>query len=243
MDTSAWISTGASAIALLALGASLTALWKTHFAGFAPIFTVGTCSLRIYPIKNENTRWFLPSLDVSLSVANSGARVGKVEDVRMSISFPDLPIPGHYEMFYAKWEVERRKLSRNRFEWTDKAVVGDWMPFVILPRETITKHLVLESRWDAPVIQDKVRCAMQVRTSADSEWSKVGEWTFTLDPASWSELANVGTSFSASPDARCDRDEFCNPSDLHKYTGSREEIPKDGFRLPPSYLDYPKKKD
>lgn len=37
------------------------------------------------------------------------------------------------------------------------------------------------------------------------------------------------------------RKEFCDPGDLHKYTGSKETIPKDGFRAAPSYLDYPKK--
>jgi hypothetical protein len=241
MQASDWISLGAVLIAFIALAVSLMSLWKTHMAPFAPLFAVGSCTLRIYPIKSEKHRWFLPSFDLPLSLSNGGATVGRIEDLRIRVSFPNLPIPGHYEMFYAKWEVEGRKLSHKRFDWLESAVLGDWMPLIVLPRETKVKHLVFESRWDEPIVQERMLCVLEVRSSPEYEWKQLAEWDYHLDAESWSELAEVGSSFSAAPDEHMQRREFRNPSDLHRYTGSKQQIPKDGFRAGTSYLDYPTK--
>ncbi len=240
METSDWIAIGAGLIALLALGASIAALWKTHFAKFSTVLTVGQCSFRIYPIKSEGEEWYIPSLDVPISFTNEGAQVGKVEDARIRVTFPEIPIPGHYEMFYAKWIVDGRKITRHRFDWIKKAVNQDWMPFVLLPKETKTKHIVFEpGRWDEPIIQNKMQCELEVRLVGKDSWDKIVTWTHGLQPDVWSELVEVGTSFCCHPDSLHSERDYVNPSDLHKYTGTKDEIPKGGFKSAPSYMNYP----
>jgi hypothetical protein len=115
------------------------------------------------------------------------------------------------------------------------------MPCIILPKETKMKHLVFQSQWDEPVIQDWMLCVLEVRTSAECGWKALAEWEYPLDVESWSHLAKVGGSFTTAPDRHKQHREFRNPEDLHKYTGTKQEIPKDGFRAAPSYLDYPAK--
>jgi len=243
MDTSIWIAFGAVFISLLALGTSIIALWKTHFSKFSAVLTVGDCRLHIYPIKNENDRWFIPSLDTAISFTNKGAQLGKIEDLRIRVSFPKLPIPGHFEMFYAKWIVDGKMISKERFNWIESAVIEDWMPFVLLPRDTKTKHIVFESfRWDNPVIQEEMLCELEILAKNRSRWEKITEWKFSLNVEVWSELVEVGTSISTSTDQKYEIREYLNPEDLHKYTGSKDHIPKNGFKAAPSYLDFPKEK-
>lgn len=241
MDTSDWISLGAALISIIALTASLIALWKTHLSRFSPILTVGNSCLRIYPIKSDDDRWFLPSISLPISFTNEGAQIGQIDDIRIRVSFPNLPIPGNFEMFYAKWEVDGQKLSRERFDWVENAVIDDWMPFSLLPRETKTKHLVFETRWNEPVIQEKVLCDLEIKVRGNSKWVKIKQWDFCLTTVEWSELAEVGTSFSTSPNNNGNIKEYINPKDLHKYTGTKDEIPKDGFKASPSYLDFSNK--
>jgi hypothetical protein len=59
-----------------------------------------------------------------------------------------------------------------------------------------------------------------------------------LDARKWAALANDGKGFSHSPvDAKAEGDAM-NPKDLHKYTGTKEPIPTQGFNAAPSFLNY-----
>jgi hypothetical protein len=228
--------------ALISIGAvtlSIIALWKTHFAKSNFIPVVGNLGLRIYPIKNENSRWFIPSFDVPVSIVNQGARPGRVLGLRLLVRFPDLPIPDNRECFYPRCEVEASKICRERFEWMHDASVAEWMPFVVLPKETVTKHLVFESRWDEPVIQKRITCTMQVYGDVEQAWKDIATWDVSLTASVWGELTNRGTSFSHTPDGAVHHSEEIHPPDLHKYTGSKDPIPEKGFGASSSYLDYP----
>lgn len=242
METSDWIAISAGFVAFFALGVSLITLWQTHFIKFSPVLTVGCCSFRIFTIKSENERWYLPSFNLPISFTNKGARLGNVEDMRIRVSFPGLPILGNYEMFYAKWIVDGKKITQERYKWIEKAIIEDWIPFVLLPRQTITKHIVFESRWDEPVIQEEVLCELEIRANKSNQWKKITQWKYHLLTDEWSELAEVGTSFNTYPDDYYLNKDDINPMDLHKYTGTKEEIPKNGFKAAPSYLDYPENK-
>ena len=243
MQQVTWIPIASAIISVIAVVLSLIALWKTHFAKSKFIPIVGTLRLRIYPIKNERERWFIPSFDIPVSLTNEGARPGKILGLRLSIKFPDLPIPDSREYFYPKWEVDAKQICRERFEWINEATIGDWMPFVVLPKETVTKHLVFESKWFDPVIQNEVTCAMEIYTDVDPTWKDIAKWYVRLSARDWGELTNNGTSFGYSPDGAIDMLEKIHPLDLHKYTGSKEPIPEKGFGVAPSYLDYPDKSD
>jgi hypothetical protein len=130
--------------ALISVGAvvlSVITLWKTHFVKANFITGVGELGLRIYPIKNENRRWFIPSFDVPISIVNEGARPGRVLGLRLLVRFPNLPIPDNREPFYPRCEVDASEICRERFKWIKGPSVADWMPFVVLPKETVTSIL------------------------------------------------------------------------------------------------------
>jgi hypothetical protein len=112
------------------------------------------------------------------------------------------------------------------------------MPFSLLSHETKTKHIVFESKWDEPVIQEKVLCELEIKYSTKSKWEKIEQWYYPLKSREWSELAEVGSSISTPTNKQDHAKEYIYPTDLHKYTGTKEEIQKDGFKASPSYLDF-----
>jgi hypothetical protein len=243
METKDWISLGTAIIALTAIIISIITLWKTHLAKFNPLITIGTCRLRIYPIKNGNERWYLPSFDIPLSFTNQGAQTGRIEDIRIKITYPKLPISNHFEMFYPKWDVNGKEISNQRFEWIEKSVKEDWMSFVLLSRETKNKHLIFETRWEEPVIQGIVNCALEVKyTGTKAKWKEIGKWTTHLTKDTWYDMAENGRSYGTSPNIEENIKELIYPLDLHKYTGTKDSIEPDQKDTPPSYLDYKKKK-
>jgi hypothetical protein len=241
METSDWISLTAAIISLIAIALSGIAIWKTHFVRFSPILSIGSCRHRIYPIKSDNERWYISSFDIPISFTNQGAQAGRIDDIRVKITFPKLPIDGHYEMFYPKWDVNGKELSQNRFSWIKTSVKEDWMPFIVLPKETKNKHLVFETRWDEPVIQESVECELQIRFDGKKEWKEISQWKIRLTKQVWYDMAENGVSYGTSPDLKMDKKDFIHPEDLHKYTGTKEPIENERKKSGPSYLDYKEK--
>ncbi len=226
---------------------SIIALWRTHFAKFRAITTSGNLQFRIYPIKNNKIKWYLPSVDIPISITNEGARAGKVMGLRVRTSFPNLSIPKNYEAFLPAWEIDYKKfepISENRFEWIEKAVIASWTPFVVLPKQTITKHLIFESKWDNPVIQDDVHFELQIITDVDKNWRSIAKWEANLSPTIWSELTNNGATFvyyEVNTQSLLYKGAI-NPSNLHEYTGTKSQIPKKGFGTHTSSVGYSENK-
>ncbi|AUP78835.1 hypothetical protein [Flavivirga eckloniae] len=241
MDTSDWIAFGAAFLSLIALGLSGIAIWKTHYSKFSPILTVGYCTFRIYPIKNENDKWYIPSFDIPISLTNSGAQIGKIIDLRLKITFPDLPIPNHYEHFGAKWVVEGSELSDERFTWINKASTEKWIPIVLLANQTKTTHLVFESfRWEDPVIQKKMKCTLEIKTDKEDKYQEIDHWSYDLTTRTWYSLAEEGRAHLCSSELTKEKEEYIHPKDLHKYTSTKDEIKEPEKKSAPSYLDYKK---
>lgn len=136
--------------------------------------------------------------------------------------------------------TEYIKLAKDKFKWADEARLGGWMPFVVLPKETVTKHFVFEKRWDDPVIQRRISFELQIHTDRTKKWEKVAKWEMSLTPSAWGELTNNATSICCVEESECGiTTEKMHPPDLHKYTGTKLPIPDEGFGAAPSYLDYP----
>jgi hypothetical protein len=236
------ISIASAIISLAAFTVGSIALWKTHFARFTATALAGTLRQRIYPIKNEGENWYLASFDIPLSVTNGGACPGHIRGVRLTLRFPLLPIPNNREYIYAKWEIDpthARRINRDRFQWLRELTISDWMPFTVLPKQTVTKHLIFETRWNDAVIQKQVQYTLELVSDARAGWQQVASWELPFTARDWGELANRGTSLSVSPLGSIEMESPCHPIDLHKYTGSKEPIPKEGFNAGPSFLDYP----
>lgn len=227
-------------ISLAAIVISLAAFWKTHLSPFSAITVAGRLRLRIYPIRGANEeRWFVASFDLPIGVTNEGARPGVVDGLRLRLHFPNVPIPGNHEFVPPIFEIDpenANEISENRFKWIDEIVRGDWMPFTILPKTTVTKHFIFETRWEAPVIQEVVDCSLEIRADA-GDWRTVKTWDLGLNEGVWSMLADGATAINYHNPPSMTR--ICTPPDLHKYIGSKAEISK-ARRSGPSHLDYPK---
>jgi hypothetical protein len=112
------------------------------------------------------------------------------------------------------------------------------MPFVVLPKASVTKHLVFESRWNAPVVQKRVSCRMELYTDSERRWRGIGEWEFSLDSTVWVYLVRDGGGIVTLARGGVELKRELHPPDLHKHTTPKEPMPKEGLFSGPSYLEY-----
>lgn len=112
------------------------------------------------------------------------------------------------------------------------------MPFAVVPKETVTKHFIFESRWEDPVVQDLIDCTLEIRSNSGT-WQPATSWRLHLSSEVWSGLVDNGVSVSFPPNEAGSGEENCVPTDLHKYTGTKDKIPKSDFGQHEAYLDYP----
>lgn len=234
-------------LAFLAICVSSLTLWKGHFARFSPLALAGNLQHRVYPIRNEDRRWFITSFDVPVSVTNPGARPGFVTGVRLRLHYPELPFAGNHEFIPPQCELKPDKVNsidKNRFKWFDEVVAADWSPFVILPKATAAKHLLFEARWDKPVIQKQIVATLELQVDWRTQWLTVTEWKLTLPPQIWVDLLNGGSMTYVPDKVQFPLESESSPPDLHKHTGTKEALPTKGLvtSAEPSYLDYPESK-
>src|SRR5690606_11043335 len=172
---------------------------------------------------------------------NKGAQIGKIEDIRLKMTFPELPIAEHYEYFGAKWVVKPNQISNKRFTWINEPDTENWMPMILLPKETKTTHIVFESfRWEEPVIQEELRCTLEIKTDKSKDYTAIDSWKYRLTAREWYDLAEGGTAHLSSSESIREKEDYIKPKDLHKYTGTKEEIKQPEKISSPSYLDYKK---
>jgi hypothetical protein len=230
-------------IASLALLVSLVALWKTHFAKGRVVSAVGSLRVHLYPFRNEKARWYISGFDAPFTLTNAGARPVLITATRLRFHYADIPIPENREFIYPKWEIEPAEAgqisARKRFEWIDTLTKGKAMAFPLIPKETVTKHLIYETRWDDPVVQKRVKVALEIKIDGVKAWQEIGDWQISLSAATWGELTNRGTSIAFDPSTSPRQFHETTPEDLHKYTGSKDPIPANGFGASSSHLDFP----
>lgn len=235
-----WVPIILSAVAVLV---ALTALWRSHLRRFKPEYLAGDLTLRIYPIRSEDERWYIPSLETPLTVANDSARPGIVRGLRIVARYGGVKIPDHYEVFEPRFEIDPSRLrliDKNRFNWIDKAVASHWTRFLVLPQAIVSKRLIFETRWDEPVIDDEVSFTLEVMDSRSGSWRAIEEWRLSLGVPHWLELVRRGTSFTTSPRSAIPMPyRLMNPPDLHAHTRPEEPLPEEGPNVPPSFLDFP----
>ena len=224
-------------VSLAAVTISFIALWRTHLSPFRPTFTAGKLRRCIYTIESDGERWHIVSFDVPLSVANLGVRVGHLNGLRLKLSFPDLPIPGNFEILPVQWEIpprEARLISSDRFTWLQELSVTDWLPVTVLGRSATTRHFIFETRWDEPVVQGRVLARIEALSDRRDKWDTIAQYEFSLYPDEWAEMVHAGSSFVSSPFGSSHTSEGTHPPDLHRYTGAKARIPDEGS---PRHLD------
>ncbi|WP_406403062.1 hypothetical protein OH805_27345 [Streptomyces sp. NBC_00879] len=225
-------------VSSLALAISLVSLWQSHLARFRPVAVAGPLKLRIAHIESKGETWYLPQVDCMVTVTNAGAKIGRVLGIRMVARYPKLPIPGAQETFRANFEVDPalyRKHEGNRFTWIRESQLGHPTPFVLLARSSVSKHIVFDTRWEDPVIQE-VEFTLELLTDRAKKWITVESWTHEIGGTVWSQLTEVGTSMMVHPKSEGPQHFAPEPTNLHDYTMGKKKIPKGGFKSAPSRL-------
>jgi hypothetical protein len=174
-------------IAIGALIVSALSLWRTHFSRPRPIVLSGRLRQRIYPIRSERDTWYVTSFDLPVSFLNQGAQPIVISGIQLRLRFPKLPIPNHYEIVPVEWEIapsDTQRISKNRFDWIEEISPTDFMPFTVLPRQTVVKAFVLETRWEDPVITDELEVALEWRALPDTDWRRGQTWKSELKQVS-----------------------------------------------------------
>jgi hypothetical protein len=125
-----------SAIALLV---SLGSLWVTALSPFAVRVFNSTPVLTIYGVTSAHApsadlpERFIPSIDFSVTLHNTGRRPGVVKSLRLRMSI-ESPSGIRQEVFQPVWVVNYAKFHRanDRFERLDEATELEWYD-VLLP--------------------------------------------------------------------------------------------------------------
>jgi hypothetical protein len=200
----------------------------------------------VFPIRSNDGRWYIVSAFIPISFANPGARPGKVLSMRIIATFPKANLPRHRDVLHAVFQIDadgQRDASKPRFEWLD-LYATPWLPFVVLPKATVSQLVLFEKRWDRPIVQDQMHLVLEGFTDTARRWKRLAEWDVPLDRKTWSIFLNEPISaigFGVTPKSHPD-DESSRPENLNELIGTDEPLPgpKSG---PPSYLDYPRAGD
>lgn len=209
-----WTTIAPVTIATIALLVSVLTLWRTHLAPFHLISTTGPIRLRVEHLKVDKKSWWLPRFAVSVSLTNSGARIGRVTSMRIVVHYPAIEVDDAYEAFRCLGEfdlVEHEKDPTKPF----RAFQQDFVPIVLLPKETVIKFLVFQTRWDSPVTTT-IEVGLEVQTDASKDWRVIDTWVFHLDEIAWKTTEEGHTLISFTDDTLHMDDR--NPADLHQHT-------------------------
>jgi hypothetical protein len=146
-----WVTLVISGAAVVIASISL---WRSHLAPFCPTLLSGPLAFRLDRIEPSfsggNHLWWIPTVDLTLTIANEGAKAGRIHDVQLV--FTDAQCPENDMVFEANWIVDYAKFLPNigqRSEWIRSAILWEWCPMLVGPKETKTMHVVFQAhRWD-----------------------------------------------------------------------------------------------
>jgi hypothetical protein len=204
----------------------------------------GPLTLRITPFRSAKERWFVADAKVDLTFTNSGARPGVVDAVRLRADYPTVPMPKAHEFFSLNAEVDPKEYDRHadsRLSWANEAKIGEGAPFILLPRESQTKRLIFNVRWDEPVVSESIIFILQVYSQQSRRWKDHESWQADIGESLWVYLANEKGSMTFSPKSRSQMTHFDTvPGDLHEHTKPKNAIPDSSEWSEPTYMDYPR---
>lgn len=202
MDWLKFIPIGISAISLLI---SLYVIWKIHLSPFKLLISFGDPLLKTYKITPQvsggKTIWYIPSIDIPMTFLNTGAKSGKVTDLRLTFSSlkKNINSSNHYkETFKPRWCVHYEDYNSKRserFSWLRESVENDWYPFYLLQNSPVAKHIILESfRWDK-FPKGSFQIKLEVLSDESKEWRFLEEYEFSLNDSEISWLKK-GSGYS-----------------------------------------------
>ena len=242
MDQSLAISLSSLVMSVLATAVSVIALWRAYLARFSPMTTAGYLTLRICPVRSGDNRWYVVLFDSSLAFANSGPRPGRITGLRLSLHFPEVPIPDNCIRIHATREVDHLKAThdfRDFFAWLDDVSIAHWSPFLLPVGSATNKHFHFQTRWDSPIIQKKCIATLEVLSDRSKRWQAAATWKVMLDKNVWSEFLSHASTFAFTPISFPHVLVESNPKVLPKYISDPDFRPTEGFIDCNSIPDWP----
>ena len=185
-------------ISVVSLCVSLYSLWKIHLSSFKLLISFGDPKLKAYKITPQISGgkgvWYIPSIDIPFTFINTGAKPGKVTNLRIIFSKTSKGInktSKYEETFEARWCVhyeDYNKKRHERFMWLSESIEHEWYPFFVQPKESLTKHVILESsRWDE-FPKGNFQIKLEIMSDESDEWKELEKYEFTLDKFTVSQL-------------------------------------------------------
>jgi len=170
---------------------SIASFWKSYLSPFHVEISNSTPTFSLYKItpkisgNKEGRTWWIPSFDIGFSFHNAGQKPGTVRDIRLKCEFKS-ESPHREFLFYGDRVVdysEFEKVRTQRMEWTSTAVLREWYPLILGPKETQHLHLILEMpyrRWDKKIVA-RFAISLEVLTSANDKWLKLHTYDFSIE--------------------------------------------------------------
>jgi hypothetical protein len=191
-------------IAVAALLISLANVWSTHFAPANLRVITGAANLKIERIDSGKGYWYLPKMTIPVSVSNAGARIAHVLELRLIVRYPQNDAAGAYEVFHLLYEIDPTRTASLKAEEAQRVrnlYNGPGTPFMVSAKETVTKHLVFQTRWDYEIEEPSFVAELQLRAAGSKNWvvvqyfngRSIDAWlwqsidnsTFVIEPRDW----------------------------------------------------------
>lgn len=191
-------------VSSISLLISFYTLWKIHLSPFKLLISFGDPTLRTYKITPQisggKSTWFIPSIDIPFTFINTGAKSGKVINLRMKFFSKKRGInrtSQYEEIFEARWCVKYSDYNskhNDRFLWLKESIENEWYPFYVLKDKPENKHIILESsRWDK-FPKGNFNICLELLTEESNTWKKLKNYNFDLGKFEESQLKH-GSSF------------------------------------------------
>lgn len=207
MDIIIWLQqlNWQTVISIISLIVSVYLLWKIHLSPFKLHISFGDPTLKTYKITPDisggKTVWHIPSIDIPITFLNTGAKVGRVLNLRMVFTSKKKGInktSEYRESFEPRWCVHYEDYNNKkseRFKWLRESIEQEWYPFYLLQNNPVSKHVILESfRWDQ-FPTGNFQITLELLSDESKDWRVLAEYKFSLSKSEISWLKK-GSAYS-----------------------------------------------
>lgn len=236
-NTLSFIALGISSGAFII---SFASLWRAYYKRFKPLIIAGPLSMRIIRVKAGNKKCFHAVLQCKIDITNSGAKTGIIRDFRIRAAYPYLGIRKAHEDFSWIAEIDPVKFNSvlpDYFKALDDALIAEDGPFIVQPKQTITKNMFFSISWYEPVIQS-IEFRLDAVIDKKRRWKTYEEWFFPISVSDWRDMVEDENINILNPGSHKPISNLPVPEDLHDYTKSKEKIPYNGFGKNPKFSEH-----
>ena len=143
-------------------------LWRTHLAPFRPVFLFDELQMGASWRASGGDTWVSPYWQVNMTIVNSGGQIGQVLGVRIVLHHTKHPAQAT--------EVIPLVNGYDPAKHADIEGHAERVPYVILPKQTVTKTLRFTKRWEFEIDLEGAIFELQILDNVKKGWVTVEEW-------------------------------------------------------------------